>query len=578
MTQGAEEGAAGRSTRPAQGLPPAEITADVLIVGSGVAGALLAARLARAGVRVVVLEAGPPILRSEALANYRNAAIRTPDAPYPSTPFAPAPSVLDPQGYYVQDGSALFKSTYVRRVGGTTWHWLGTSLRHLPNDFHIRTLYGVGEDWPITYDQLEPWYGAAEVELGVAGNNDDDLGSPRSSNFPMPALPASYLDQQVTMAARSIGLHLHVNPQARNSIPFDGRPPCCGSATCVPICPIGAKYDATVHLRQATALGAEIVHSAVVHKVEVEPGGRVSGVLFRRPDGSDHRASGRVVVLAAHAVETPKILLLSRTDALPNGVANSSDQVGRNLMDHPIQLSWALARDPLYPYRSPLENAGIEDFRDGEQRRQSAAFRMALGEDGWSFPGTSPEVLVSKLAAIGVRGRALVEQLNAHVARQFRFATGIEQLPDPNNRVTPAWDQLDPIGIPRPRLTYSLDDYVLQGMAEARRAADRIFEAMGALYIEHAQEHEGSGHVIGTCRMGSDPTTSVIDGEQRSHDHPNLFIVGSSTFPTSATANPTLTLAALSLWAAQTILRDLPGMAAPPAAAEQADVRRGGLA
>jgi choline dehydrogenase-like flavoprotein len=568
--------AVGAYAPPAQELPPAEIDADVLIVGSGVAGALVASRLARAGVRVVILEAGPPIARSEALANYRNAAIRTPDAPYPSPPYAPAPSVLDPQGYYVQDGADLFKSTYVRYVGGTTWHWLGTSLRHLPNDFQIKTLYGVGVDWPITYDELEPWYGQAEMELGVAGNNDDDLGSPRSSDYPMKALPASYLDQQVSMAASSLGLHLHVNPQARNSIPYDGRPPCCGSATCVPICPIGAKYDATVHLRQATSYGARLIDSAVVHKVEVAPGGSVSGVIFRHPDGSDHRATGRIVVLAAHAIETPKILLLSRTESLPNGVANSSDQVGRNLADHPIQLSWALAEHPLYPFRSPLENAGIEDYRDGDFRREHAAFRMALGEDGWSFPGTPPDVLVSKLAAAGVRGHTLVEQLNAHVARQFRFATGVEELPNPNNRVQPAWEHLDAIGIPRPRLTYALDDYTRAGMAEARRVSDTIFQAMGALYIEHAPEHEGSGHVIGTCCMGADPRSSVVDREQRTHDHPNLFIVGSSVFPTVATANPTLTLAALSLWAAQTILRYLPTLAtAPPQATSRGAKGRG---
>jgi choline dehydrogenase-like flavoprotein len=166
---------------------------------------LAAYRLAQAGVRVLVLEAGPPVVRSEALANYRNAVAKTPESPYPDTAYAPRPSVLDPQGYYVQEGPELFKSTYARRVGGTTWHWLGTSLRHLPNDFRLRSLYNVAVDWPISYDELEPWYLAAEQELGVAGDSAQDLGSPRSGSYPMKELPLTYLDKHLPWRRISSG-------------------------------------------------------------------------------------------------------------------------------------------------------------------------------------------------------------------------------------------------------------------------------------------------------------------------------------------------------------------------------------
>jgi choline dehydrogenase-like flavoprotein len=361
----------------------------------------------------------------------------------------------------------------------------------------------------------------------------------------------------VALAATELGYTVHVTPQARNSLPFDGRPPCCGNATCVPICPIAAKYDASVHVRKALDLGVQVIDQAVVHFVEVNNEGWVTGLRFKRPDGREQRAVAHLYVLAAHGIETPKILLMSRSDALPNGVANSSDQVGRNLMDHPVQLSWALAREPLYPYRSPLENAGIEDWRDGEFRRTHSAFRMAIGEDGWSFPGTPPATLASNLIQEGLRGQRLAEQINAHAARQFRFANLIEQLPNPENRIVPDYDHLDAIGIPRPRLSYQLDDFVVQGMAKAREVSEQIFRAMGALTIEHGDEHEGAGHVMGTYRMGHDPKTSVVNREQRSHDHPNLFLLGSGVFPTVGTANPTLTLAALALWAAETIRQDL---------------------
>jgi choline dehydrogenase-like flavoprotein len=534
-----------------------DLQANVVIVGAGVAGMLVAYRLAQAGVKVLVLEAGPPVDRSEALAHYRNAVAKTPESPYPDTFYAPRPAVDKLDAYYVQAGPVFFKSTYERRVGGTTWHWLGTTLRHLPNDFRLRSLYGVAVDWPIRYEQLEPWYCAAEQELGVAGDSEEDLGSPRSQPYPMQALPLTYLDKQMAVAVAPLGLHVHVTPQARNSRAFDGRPPCCGNASCVPICPIAAKYDASVHVGKALALGAQILDQAVAHFVEVDADGRVIGIRFKRPDGREQRAVGEIFVLAAHAIETPKLLLMSRTDALPNGVANRSDQVGRNLMDHPVQLSWALAKEPLYPYRSPLENAGIEDLRDGEFRRERSAFRMAIGEDGWSFPGTPPDVLATQLIASGLRGRRLREQLAAHVARQFRFANLVEQMPNPENRIVPDFEQVDALGIPRPRIHYSLDEFTLRGMAEARRVSEQVFAAMGASLIQHGEEHQGAGHVMGTYRMGDDPQSSVVNAEQRSHDHPNLFLLGSGVFPTVGTANPTLTIAALALWAADTIARDL---------------------
>ncbi len=533
------------------------LRADVIIVGAGVAGMLTAWKLAQAGARVIVLEAGPWIDRIDALAQYRSSVTKTPGSPYPSTSYAPRPSVIALEDYYVQDGPELFKSNYERVVGGTTWHWLGTTLRHLPADFEMQSRYGVAVDWPISYDDLQPWYGQAEQALGVAGDSEQSLGSPRTDHFPMRALEPTYLDRKLSVAARQVGLSVHVTPQARNSIAYDGRPPCCGNATCVPICPIQAKYDATIHVKKAMDLGVQVIDQAVVDFVEVNEDGWVTGVRFKRPGGLEQWAVGHIFVLAAHAIETPKILLMSRTDALPDGVANSSGAVGRYLMDHPVQLSWALAREPLYPYRSPLENAGIEDMRDGDFRRRHSAFRMAIGEDGWSFPGTTPPALASELIKKGFRGRALRDEINAHTSRQVRFANLIEQMPDPNNRVTPAWDKLDEIGIPRPRLTYSLDEFARQGMAAAREASERVFNALGVLTIEHSDTYFGAGHVMGTYRMGNDPHTSVVNAEQRSHDHPNLFLLGSGVFPTVGTANPTLTLAALSLWAADTIRQDL---------------------
>lgn len=538
-----------------------EREAEVVIVGAGVAGLLAAWKLAQRGVKVLVLEAGPRVNRVEAVQTYRKAVAKTPESPYPDVEHAPRPTVIALDDYYVQEGPVNFKSTYERRVGGTTWHWLGTSLRHLPNDFKLNTLYGVGVDWPITYDDLEPWYGAAEHALGVSGDGGAKLGSPRSTDFPLPPLPLTYLDRQISLAVEPLGLTVSPTPQARNSIAYDGRPPCCGNASCVPICPVGAKYDASFHAKKAEELGVEIIENAVATFVEVGEDNRVKSIHVRRPDGSEERAYGRLFVIAGNAVETPKLLLISQSEATPNGVANSSDKVGRYLMDHPVQLSWALAKEPLYPHRSPLENAGIEDLRDGPFRSERAAFRIAIGEDGWNFPGTSPTTLATELVKEGFRGEALVEEMNHRSARMFRFANLIEQMPLAENRVTAAFDKPDSFGVPRPRINYRLDEMTEAGLAEARAISNQIFDAMGVTFRDHSDSFFGAGHLMGTHRMGSDPSSSVVDAEQRSHDHSNLFLLGSGNFPTVGTANPTLTIAALSLWAAETMRKQLEGSA-----------------
>ncbi len=533
------------------------LKADVVIVGAGVAGTMAAYRLARSGARVLLLDAGPRVDRDQALETFRQAPIKVPESPYPRVSHAPSPSVLDPNGYYVQAGPDVFKSTYLRLVGGTTWHWLGTTLRMLPADLRMKTLYGVGADWPLSYEELEPWYLEAEKEMGVAGR--EDLGSPRSAPYPMPVVPLSWSNLRVEKALEGTGLKVTATAQARNTTVYDDRPPCCGSASCIPLCPITARYEAAVHVAKAEKAGVEILPDAVAHFLEVGPDGRISAVRFKRPDGSEHVAHGRFYVLAAHAIETPKLLLMSRAPGLPNGVANRSDQVGRNLMDHPEQLSWALANEPLGQFRGPLSTAGIDGTRQSPERNRRAAFRVELANDGWSWPVGGPDAIAAKLLRQGVRGKALKEAVGAHASRQLTLSSLVEQLPDPENRVTLAEDHKDALGLPRPRLHYRVDPYTRDGMAEARRVHDRIFDALGVTERQHRDEPEGASHIMGTYRMGHDPKTSVVDAHLRAHDHDNLYLLGSGTFPTGGAANPTLTIAALALRAAKALRGRLGG-------------------
>ncbi|HTX58598.1 MAG TPA: GMC family oxidoreductase [Verrucomicrobiae bacterium] len=583
---------------------------DVIIVGAGVAGALVAKSLGEAGLTVLVLEAGEGLAQTNAayLERFFTAQAKVPESAYPpdlveaktGAPIDPGsqnaarPTVLslgaqswrDPrESYLVQNGPLPFGSTYERLAGGSGRHWLGTSLRLLPSDLRMASTFGRFTDWPLSLGELEPWYTKAESELGVCGEGA----------YPMPAIPASLADAHVARAVGGLsfdGFPLHVTPTpaARNSRAYQGRPPCQGNASCIPICPIGAKYDPTVALRAAMQTGnVELRSKCVATQIVLAEDGSVEAVEYVRYEHQSggptatERARARVFVIAAHGIETPRLLLLSKNAGrTPAGVANGSDQVGRNLMDHPIYLAWALAKQPVFGYRGPLSTSGIESLRDGAFRSSRGAFRIEIGNDGWSFPIGDPETttldFVLGLNASGLNpsrarlcGTALAAALNDALTRQIRLAFLVEQSPDAANRVTLSTVR-DGLGLARPQIAYDLSDYTRAGFLAAKRAASAIFSAMGAKEFTAAPaagdpsaftagasgrgerlRFFGAGHVIGTYRMGSDPKRCVVDANQRSWEHHNLFLVGSGTFPTSTTANPTLTLAALALRTARAI-------------------------
>lgn len=520
---------------------------DVVFVGAGVAAAVAGARLSAAGASVVFLEAGPRTDRDHAVTRLRGG-----HYPYESPAWAPQPTSGDPDHYYVQAGDVKFSSDYERRVGGTTWHWLGTCPRLLPSDFAMQSQFGVGVDWPITYDDLESWYVQAEYELGVAGDSDEDAGSPRSAPFPMPPIPIASGDQIIRDAAAKHGIEVIPNPQARNSVAgYQDRPQCCGNATCIPICPIQAKYDATYHIDLAEQSGATVIDNAVVFQVDVGDDGNVSGVHYRSPDQDDVSVTGTLYVIAANAIETPKLLLMSKNDAAPNGVANSSDQVGRNLCDHPWARAAGIANFPYAGSRGPNSVAGGDNIRAADTRGEFATYRFEVGHFVGN-PATVAETQIRK----GLVGKELWTSVQQIAPHQVLVAALLEQLPDPENRVEPDWDHLDEIGLPRPRITYSHGEYTINGWEQAKPVFAKILEEVGVTEVEYS-EPSGAGHLLGTYRMGDDPATSVTDSYGRAHDHSNLFLAGGGLFPTVGTANPTLTIVALALRTAEVIGNEL---------------------
>jgi len=672
-------------------------TKDVIIVGTGIAGSLIAKLLTdhvfdikkgkmvhRADINKgddvrelsilmfeAGLEAGLELDSVSSMTNY-NEYMRTfylqeakvPNSPYPNLKQAPSPNVLDMEpiippfpdkkGYLVQFGPMPFASDAIRVGGGTTLHWLGTTPRMLPNDFYLKEKYGRGMDWPINYDILKPYYEMAEFEIGVSGNvSKQEYPISESMEqyygdyvFPMEEISQSYMDQKIIegLAGTSVQLNfeniplmLVPSPQGRNSIPnprygntkiikaeasetgyklvLDGSGKeeykalgavwnpymgerCEGNASCVPICPVQAKYNALKTLKKALYKvnenenlsrnpHIEVKAQSVVYKLSVDQHDKdkISKVHLRKYVSREKTdfvedvidTSDSIVILAANAFENPKILLNSKYTVIENGqkvektVANNSDQVGRNLMDHMVMLTWGLFPEPVYSYRGPGSTTNISSFRDGSFRSEFSAWISPLDNWGWSWPTFSPGSDLSEFLGEGLFGAELKEALTYRLSRQVLFHFEVEQLPNPNNRVTINDQYLDVLGIPRPVIHYELTDYEKRAMEQAKLASDQMFERLGIedftkynatdnntfVYNNVRYSYNGAGHIVGTHRMGSTPEDSVTNSYCKAWDHPNLYIVGAGNMTTLGTSNPTLTLSAFTIRSVESILADL---------------------
>jgi len=495
---------------------------DVCIVGSGAGGSVLAKELAEAGASVVVLEAGEWVtredMRNDELASF---------------------SLMNWDDLRIVDGQdplTLGWPNTGRGVGGSTLHFTAVALRLHASDFRVRSQDGVAVDWPISYQDLDQYYRQVEHALGVSGPLHFPWGEFHGP-YPMGALPPACRDQKIGRGMDRLGIRWVMAPHAIVTGDWDGRSACMNYGFCIHGCKSDAKSSMHVtYLPKAIAAGAEVRTGCMAFQVNLSPGGLARSVSYYDRDGREHQQEAALVCLCCYSVETPRLLLNSRSPLFPDGLANSSGLVGRNLMVHLGNNSYARFDDPVDAFVTPPVGLCSQDFYE-----TSPAHDYVRGwtfESYFLFPISFATSLIYDYPDLW--GQRMVELMKDYTHFAMLGIVG-EVLPHPDHRVTLAQER-DRFGIPVARVTFSRDDNARRMSQAADAKSRQILEAAGANLILPTHPFD---HLLGTCRMGADPAQSVVNPWCRAHDVDNLYIVDGSVFPTAGAVNPSLTIMAL---------------------------------
>ncbi len=517
---------------------------DVVIVGCGAGGGVIAKELGESGLSIVVLEAGPRFDPS------RDFETDVPDFEIRS---AHTFRGRDPRRDRYTTGGSSFRYDHVKGVGGSTLHYVAITPRLHESDFLVRSRDGVAQDWPFRYEDLEPYYTRAEWELGVSGPSGDERNPfepPRSRRYPTPPHPFNLASLALKRGADELGLHFVREPLAIPTLDWQGRVACVGAGTCRLGCRIRAKSSIDVtYVPKAEATGrVEVRPECMAREILVGPDGKAKGVVYFDPDGMERRIEARVVVVAGNAIETTRLLLLSRSRLFPDGLANSSGLVGTHFTEHMGVFTRGLFSERLDPWRGVPAGGLIQDFYETDPRNDFVRGFAVVGTLGYHWPVS----IARQVGSWGSEHKRLMKQHFGHVAG---IASIGEQIPDPRNQV-----QLDPVvrdshGLPVPRLINEPRENERSMIRKISATLREILLAAGAQEVwEEDFESGASSHYLGTCRMGADPKTSVVDPWGRAHDVPNLFIGDGSVFPTVGAVNPALTICAVATRTAEGML------------------------
>ncbi|WP_048601297.1 GMC family oxidoreductase [Rubeoparvulum massiliense] len=506
---------------------------DVLIIGAGAAGGVLAKELAEANLKVVVLEAGP---------------FRDPQKDFASDELSMKRlGWEDTRLVAGKNPLTMGHNNSGRGVGGGTVHFTGVFLRFQDIDFRARTMDGVAWDWPISYEDLEPYYTQIEQEIAVSGPKHFPWGHFHGP-YPYPERhPLSPNADLFMNGCEKLGIQATPTPLAILSAPYDGRPPCINRGFCNQGCMPNAKFSTLIHhIPKAMKAGAEVLADCMVTQILLDQDDKVRGVTFVH-DGITYEQSARIVILSAYAIESPRLLLHSATTQYPQGLANTSGWVGKGLMTHSSHDVYAKFADEVRLYKgTPVLASTLDFYRTDASRGFVRGYTIHAH-------GVRPVAMAQGLARThGLWGEKL-QQVMLDYNFYGRLTMVGEVLPQVHNSVTLA-DEVDEYGIPRARVSFSYstnDERVIQhGVA----TMSTILEAAGGK-VEYVVDD--TAHLMGGCRMGEDPEDSVVDGYCQSHDHPNLFICDASVFVTSGAGNPTNTVMAIALRTAEYIKKHI---------------------
>ncbi|HWH83536.1 MAG TPA: GMC family oxidoreductase [Burkholderiaceae bacterium] len=522
---------------------------DVLIIGAGPSGSVAAKHLSAAGFSVVTLEQGhwPDANNFPGRgAEYELVSQKQ---------WHPNPNVRDlPRDYPINTGSSDINPLMFAGVGGSTTLYAGHWTPFLPSDFRVRTLDGIADDWPFTYEDLLPYLEEIEREVGVSGLPGNPAYPPQSA-FPTPPLPIGKVGRKAAEGFDKLGWHWWPGTNAIPSVPYNGLNACVRRGTCMTGCPEGAKSTSDItYWPQALKNGARLITGARVRMIEVDDQGLATGAVYIDSNGRERRQRAGIVIVCANGIGTPRLLQLSSTPRYPQGLANSSGLVGKRLMMHPFSAVLGVFNDPLDSWQGPFGQM-IDSFQFYESDEKRGFKRGAK----WGvMPGGGPLGATSFVGTkVFASGGAKVEDawganLHSLVERRFNhmMVYGIigEDLPEESNRVELDSELTDSDGIAAPKLFYKTSDNSTKML---RFHVDRCLEAAdaaGAIETQVVHQMPDTGwHLLGTCLMGNDPKTSVVNPWGQTHDILNLYIFDGSTFPTSAGLNPTATIMSVAL-------------------------------
>ena len=529
---------------------------DFVIVGSGAAGGVLAKELSTNGFRVVVLEQGPhldetdfthneiKVLQEDLLTNHPHLQPNT----FRKTP----------------DEKAKLQRVlaYGRCVGGSTVHFTANFWRFHEIDFIERSkvgpVPGTGlADWPITYSDLEPYYTKVEWEIGVSGlAGASPFDPPRTKPYPMPPLPAKSSGVIFERAARQLGWHPAPAPMAILSQPRPGRSACVNCGFCWGFgCEVGAKSStlaSVIPLAQRTGR-CEIRPNSYVHRIELDASGRATGAVYFDERKNIHLQRAKALIVSANGAETPRLLLLSATKQFPDGLANSSGLVGKYLMFNSNARSVGLFEHPLNDYKGPVDCRILHDFYELDPQKVGFYGGGALDA---RFDFTPYFFAVGGLPPDTPRwGRAFKSALSRNFTRTMEIHSTGTSLPRDSNSFSLDSDLRDAWGLPALRMTYTDHPDDLKLVTWLNNRGLELLDAAGAekKWSHPINSQQFSVHLLGTCRMGNDPKSSVINPDHRTHDVKNLFLCDGSSLVTSGRGQPTMTIQALAYRAADRI-------------------------